>query len=96
MTGGMSWESPPPTGHGYDWAVIARQLQSRPNEWLKVFDDGPLSIVNAIRQAQIAALRPAFRPGEQDGVQVRTRNNKPGPPRTATMYLRWATNQEGT
>ena len=95
MTGGMSWESPPPTGHGYDWAAIAGQLRARPNEWLKVFDDGPLSIINAIRQAQIAALRPAFRPGVESGIQVRTRNNQPGPPRTATMYLRWATVEEG-
>ena len=87
---GPTWEAPPPPGHGYDWPAIAEQLRANPTEWLRIFEDGPVSVVNAIRQATIAPLTPVHRPGEPGGgFEVTTRNNKQGPPRIATMYLRW-------
>ena len=93
MPEGMTWETPPPPSHGYDWVEIARELRANPTAWLKVFDEGPVSIVNAIRQAQVAALTPVRpsrgRPGYAEGFEVRTRNNKSGPPRICTLYLRW-------
>jgi hypothetical protein len=91
MNGGMVWEEPPPAGR-YDWEDIAARLQERPGDWLKVFDDGPVSVVNAIRQAEVSTLtpvRPARGGATYAGFEVRTRNNKQGPPRTATLYLRW-------
>ena len=91
MTGGMTWETPPPTGR-YNWPEVARQLRANPGEWLKVFDEGPVSAVNAIRQGEVQWLtpvRPGRRPVTYEGFEVRTRNNKPGPPKTCTLYLRW-------
>lgn len=86
----LVWEAPPVPGHGYDWVDIARQLRARPTQWLKVFDDGPTSVVNAIRQSSVSALTPVARHGRPEGgFEVRTRNNKVGPPRTCTLYLRW-------
>jgi hypothetical protein len=41
MTGSMSWESPPPASHGFNWVEIAAALRAKPSEWLKVYDDGP-------------------------------------------------------
>lgn len=90
MTGGMAWESPPPPHHGYDWSEIARALRANPTEWLRVFDNGPVSIVNAIRQGSVSALTPVTRPGwASGGFEVRTRNNSQGPPRVCTLYLRF-------
>lgn len=88
MTSTMAWENPPPNGR-YDWAAIAAELRANPNQWLKVFEDGPISVVNAVRLG-VVALQP-LRPRHEDtpGFEVRTRNNKPGPPRTADLYLRW-------
>lgn len=87
----MVWEQPPKPGHGYDWAEVARTLRSRPGQWLRVFDSGPVSIVNAIRQSSIKALMPIHRPGKDGyGFEVRTTNNKTnGTQRQATLYLRW-------
>jgi hypothetical protein len=57
---------------------------------MKIFEDGPVSVVNAIRQSTITPLSPVHKPGEPGaGFEVTTRNNDPGPPRIATMYLRW-------
>ena len=97
MPGSMTWEDPPPTrGHGYNWTEIAQTLKSNPERWLRVFEEGPLSLVNAIRQASVLALTP-INPGRvgrtpeagEGRFEVRTRNNKPGPPRTCSLYLRW-------
>lgn len=89
MTGGMTWETPPPSTR-YDWAAIARELRAHPGDWLKVFDEGPVSAVNAIRQSSVAALTPIRRLRETHaGFEVRTRNNVSGPPRICTLYLRW-------
>jgi hypothetical protein len=91
MTGGMAWETPPPTGR-YNWPEVARQLRAHPGEWLRVFDDGPVSAVNAIRQGEVQWLTPV-RPSRKQvthaGFEVRTRNNRPGPPKICTLYLRW-------
>ena len=90
---GPTWEEPPPPARSpADWPAIARQLKARPGEWLKVFDDGPVSAVNAVRQGEVQWLTPV-RPGRKvvttEGFEVRTRNNKPGPPKVCTLYLRW-------
>lgn len=85
----MRWETPPPAAGGnYDWTAIAEQLRANPGQWLRVFDEGPVSIANAIRQQEVAALRPRRR-GNMSGFEVRTRNNRPGPPKVCTLYLRW-------
>lgn len=80
----MVWEVPPPNSRGhYDWPKIAARLRESPGEWLKVFDDGPTSTVNAIRQGAVLDLLP------QDGFEVTTRNNVKSPRRRCTLYLRW-------
>ena len=90
MTAGMEWETPPPAST-YDWHEVAGTLRAHPGQWLKVFDEGPVSIVNAIRQQTISALTPLWRDSHPEigGFEVTTRNNVVGPPRTATLYLRW-------
>jgi hypothetical protein len=91
----MQWETPPRPSHGYDWADIARDLRANPNRWLKVFEAGPVSIVNAIRQASITALQPIHRPGRDGyGFEVKTYNNSLERPRTCTLYLRWVPDLE--
>lgn len=80
----VTWESPPPIGQGrYDWAVIAAKLEMQPGEWAKIFDEDKTSIVNAIRQGKIVALRPGL------GFEVRTANNTRTPVRTCSLYLRY-------
>lgn len=94
---GMTWEAPTPTGRGYDWEAVATVLRANPNQWLKVFDDGPLSVVNAIRQEQVTALRPR-QAGNFAGFDVRTRNNRvTDDGRVCSLYLRWvpAIEEEG-
>lgn len=85
------WEQPPVgTRSGYDWTEIARQLRSRPNEWLRIFEMGPTSIANSIRQGEIRALTPVHRHGRTNGgFEVRTRNNQRGAPRRCSLYLRY-------
>jgi hypothetical protein len=95
MPGEMAWEAPPPPRSGFDWPDIARTLRANPNQWLKVFDEGPVSVVNAIRQAKIMALTPIHRPGRaEEGFEVRTRNNTNTLPRYCTLYLRWVPSLE--
>lgn len=95
MTEGMAWEAPPPPAGGpIDWEAVARTLQLNPGEWLRVFEEGPVSVANAIRQQEVAALRPRHRRGGESGFEVRTRNNKPGPPKVCSLYLRWVEKEE--
>ena len=83
---GIGWERPSPSRHGYDWNSIAAQLKARPGEWLKVFEDGPTSVVNGIRNGNVKALRP------DDGFESTTRNNKRAEgdrKKTCDLYLRY-------
>ena len=79
------WEDPPPPrGPSYDWASIADALRSKPGEWLKVFEEDRASLVTAIRQGSISALRPTR------GFEVRTtNNNRRESPRLCTLYVRY-------
>jgi hypothetical protein len=80
----VTWESPPPIGQGrYDWAVIAEKLMTQPGEWAKVFDKDKTSIVNAIRQGKIRAVRRDL------GFEVQTANNIRKPVRTCSLYMRY-------
>lgn len=89
MTNGMSWQNPPPNGR-YDWAAITAELRAHPNEWLLVFEDGPVSVINALRQDSVRAVTPMRRRNQEvEGYEVMTRNNRPGPPRMADLYLRY-------
>lgn len=82
-TSTLSWEDPPPVRRKYDWDAIAAQLESRPGKWAKVFERGPTSTVNAIRQDSVRALT-SFR-----GFEIKTSNNVREPDRTCTLYLRY-------
>lgn len=68
---------PPPEGtpREYDWPAIAEQLKAEPGQWFKVFERDKTGYANSIRNGYIAALR--------DSVEVMTRNNTKGRPRTA-------------
>jgi len=85
------WEAPPVgTRSGYDWVDIAAQLVSRPNQWMRVFELGPTSLANSIRQGEVRALTPVHRAGRtKGGFEVRTRNNQRGTPRRCSLYLRF-------
>jgi hypothetical protein len=91
---GLTWETPPTPGHGYDWESISVMLRENPGEWLKIFDTGPVSIANAIRGNGIRVLQPYIAPGKTgSGFNVRTRNNNTST-RTCTLYVRF-TGEEG-
>lgn len=85
------WEAPPVgTRSGYDWASISDQLRERPGDWMRVYERGPTSIANSIRQGEIRALTPVHRSGRTEfGFEVRTRNNIRGTPRMCSLYLRY-------
>lgn len=77
----VEWETP--NRPRYDWAAIAEQLRSQPMEWGKVFENGPTSTVNAVRQGNVRHVRP------DDGFEVRTTNNVREPERRCSFYLRF-------
>jgi hypothetical protein len=84
MTSVLEWEEPPlKRGSAYDWGQIAQALESKPMKWAKVFDRGPTSTANAIRQDSVTALLSTH------GFEVRTANNTREPHRTCTLYLRY-------
>lgn len=87
--GDMVWASPPPADRGrYDWPAIAMHLRDHPGEWLRIFEEGPTSTANAIRQGDVHALSP------MDGFEVTTRNNVRYPRRRCSLYLRWMPEEE--
>lgn len=82
--GDMVWASPPPSDRGrYDWPSIAQVLRDHPGEWLRIFEEGPTSTANMLRQGDVAVLHP------DDGFEVRTRNNVRTPQRRCALYLRY-------
>lgn len=83
MAGERIVREDPPERTRYDWAAIAAQLRMEPGQWYKVFEDGPASTANAVRQGSIAAVKP------EDGYETMTRNNTRAPRRTCTLYMRW-------
>lgn len=77
-------EDPPVTIPRYDWTAIAEQLRASPSVWFKVFEKDRISIVTAIRQGNIKALR------KTDGFEVKSsNNNKKVVPMTCSLYLRF-------
>jgi len=80
--GAEAWDDPTPNPRR-DWSEIANQLRERPGEWLRIFEHGPTSTANAIRQGDVKAVRPV------DGFQVTTRNNVSHPRKTCSLYLRY-------
>ncbi len=90
LVGTVEWEIPaPPSRAKYDWNTIAALLRERPGEWAKVFEKDRTSIVNALRQSKIMALRP------EDGFEVLTRNNVRSPVRTCSLYMRYVPPSKG-
>lgn len=78
------FEDPPTPVHGrYNWSEIAAKVRRKPGKWAKVFEDDRVSLATSIRGGSVVALLPT------KGFVVRTVNNKPGPPRTCTMYLKY-------
>lgn len=53
----------------YDWENIAKQLRAKPGEWARVFADDRYTLVTAINNGGIAALR------REKGFDTRTANN---------------------
>jgi hypothetical protein len=77
------WQEPPPRRSTYDWAAIADELRSRPNDWALIFKGDRTSLVNALRQGGITALHPDL------GFEIRTTNNTREQPRICDLYLRF-------
>lgn len=78
------WAEPPPArSTAYPWTEIAALLRKNPGKWRKVFDKDRTSLTIAIRNGNIAALRP------DDGFELRTSNNVKGPPRTCSLFMRY-------
>ena len=86
----VPWAVPPDPVRRYDWVAIAEQLRGSPLEWARVFEQDRTSLVNAIRQGGIVALRPEL------GFEVRTTNNTRTAPRTCSLYMRYNPDKEGT
>lgn len=79
----VSWEDPTPPRQAYDWPAIAEKLRANPMAWALIFEEDRTSLVNAIRQNSVSAVRP------RDGFEVRTRNNVREPHRTCSLYMRF-------
>lgn len=75
---------PPPRGHNrYDWESVEEQLRSRPGEWARIFENGRVSVANALRQGSVRILAPS------KGFEVRTRDNVRTPVHTCTLFMRY-------
>lgn len=83
----VEWKEPAPRPTQYNWEAIAAQLREKPGEWALVFERDRTTVVNAIRQGNVAAVRPA------DGFEVRTRNNTIHP-RQCSLFMRWNPTKE--
>jgi len=83
VIGEVTWEDPSPPKQAYDWEAIAATLRESPMAWALIFEWDRTSLVNAIRQNSVAAIRPS------DGFEVRTRNNQREPHRMCSLYMRW-------
>ena len=79
----VTWEDPAPAKQAYDWPAIAEKLRANPMAWALIFERDRTSLVNAIRQGNVSAIRP------RDGFEVRTRNNVREPHRTCSLYMRY-------
>lgn len=72
----------------YDWKAIADQLRERPMEWACVFEQGPISTANAVRQGSVKLLAPDL------GFEVTTTNNQRDPKRTCDLWVRYNPDKE--
>lgn len=86
---GQGFGDPPPRPVQYDWAAIAALLRTQPGEWYCVFKQDRSTVVTALRQDSIAALR------STKGFEVRSANNKPNArPRTCDLWLRYVPSKD--
>ena len=65
----------------YDWEAIADVLQQNPGKWALAFRQERYSLLVAVRQGKIAALRPEW------GFRTISRRNTRSRPRVADIYL---------
>lgn len=90
---GLRWEPPSADRKRYEWSEIADMLRANPRVWRLVFEQDRASVVHAIRQETITALRPVWTSRPEDemaaGFEVTTRNNNRGNPRTCDLYMRY-------
>ncbi len=82
-TAEIEWKDPPSGRRRYDWESIADQLREHPMDWALIFERDRVSVVNAIRQGQVAPVHPDL------GIELKTRNNTREPIRTCSLYLRF-------
>jgi len=83
----VEFTQPPPMTR-YDWQSVADELRQKPNEWARVFKDGPVSAVNSLRQG-VAALPP-------EEFKFRTSNNdKTARPRTCDLWIMYTPRKKG-
>lgn len=80
---GLGWEDPSVSRTGYDWDAIAQMLRAEPMRWRKIFEHGPLSTANSVRQGGVKVLRRDL------GFEFKSRNNTGPPDRTCTFYIRF-------
>jgi hypothetical protein len=72
---------PPPSKGSYDWTAIAAALRDHPQRWILTFQQERYSLVVALRNGSIAALRPAL------GFRTTTRRNTRTKPRLCDLYI---------
>lgn len=83
----VEWTEPPPHTR-FDWYAVADQMREKPNEWARVFTDGPVSLVNSLRQG-VQALPP-------EEFKFRTsNNNKTARPRTCDLWIMYTPRKKG-
>lgn len=81
----VTWQEPPPRPVRYDWTAIAALLQRKPGQWALIYERDRVSVANAVRQGDVAAVHPDL------GFEVRTANTVQGvgPAKTCSLYMRW-------
>jgi hypothetical protein len=79
---GVAWEKPPKQQR-IDWPAVAAELRAHPGEWLKVFEHGRMSVVNALRQDRMPSVRRDL------GFEITTTDTTRNSPRTCTLFMRY-------
>lgn len=67
----------------YDWAGLARLARRVSPKWVLVFEEDRASLVVAINQGGIVALKP------EKGFKTKTANNTKETPRTCSLWVRY-------
>lgn len=88
---GLGFGVPPSPTRRYDWEAIADRCKANPNQWYEVFQQDARSLVVALRQGSISAIR------TEGGFEIKQANTKTdAEPPTTDLWLRYVPSNDTT